>query len=206
MMLILCGKSGSGKDTIASEILKNYPEEAMRMVSHTSRPMRDGERNGREYFFISREKFLEGVHNNRFVEYRSYNTLVNGKPDEWFYGTSKFEKTGDHGLVVAIKDLEGAKVLKNYCEEIGEPCECILVEVPDNVRRERAVLRGSFDQVEWDRRLAADEIDFSEEKKAAVVDKVILNDGSMGDVSTLASFCFYSATHPAEMEDELGIE
>ena len=50
------------------------------------------------------------------------------------------------------------------------------------------------------------DIDFSEEKKSSVVDKVILNDGSMGNVSTLADFCHYSATHPAELEDELGIE
>lgn len=203
MMLVLCGKSGSGKDTIAGEILRKYSEDSKRLVSHTSRPMRDGEENGREYYFISEKKFLEGIKNNNFVEYRSYNTLVEGKPDKWYYGTQKFEKTSDGTLLVAIKDLEGAKVLKDYCEEIGEHCECILVEVPDKIREDRAKLRGSFDQMEWGRRLGADAIDFSEEKKRAVVDKVIQNDGSMGDVSTLADFCHYSATHPAEKESEL---
>ena len=206
MMLILCGKSGSGKDTIAGEILRKYSEDSKRLVSHTSRPMRDGEENGREYYFVPKESFLEGIKASNFIEYRSYNTTVNGVPDEWYYGTQKFEKTNDGTLLVAIKDLEGAKVLKDYCEEIGEHCECILVEVPDKLREDRAKLRGSFDQTEWDRRLKADAIDFSEEKKRSVVDKVILNDGSMGDVSTLADFCHYSAMHPAELEDELGIE
>lgn len=202
MMLILCGKSGSGKDTIATEILKKHPEDTTRLVSYTSRPMRDGETEGREYFFISKEEFLKRIEAGNFVEYRSYSTLVDGKPDEWFYGTGKFERTGDRGLVVAIKDLEGARVLKDYCEEIGEPCECILIEAPDKVREERAKLRGGFDQVEWDRRLKSDEADFSEEKVRGVVDKVVLNDGDLSTVSVLADFCHYSATNSAELEKD----
>ena len=200
MMLILCGKSGSGKDTLATEILKKHPEDTTRLVSYTSRPMRDGEVNGREYVFIRKEEFLKGIEDGSFVEYRSYKTLIEGKPDEWFYGTGKFERTEGRGLVIAIKDLEGSRVLKDYCEEIGEPCECILVETPDKIREERAKLR--FDKTEWDRRLKADEVDFSEEKMAGVVDKVVLNDGSMGPLTILADFCHYSATNPADLEKE----
>lgn len=200
MMLILCGKSGSGKDTVAQCLLQRYPEETMKMVSFTSRPMRDGEINGREYHFISKDKFLKGIENNSFIEHRSYNTLVNGVPDEWYYGTGKFEKTGDQGLVIAIKDLEGAKILKDYCKEIGEYCECILLEVDDKVREERAKLRGSFDQTEWNRRLQADAVDFSIEKQMGVVDKVVQNDGK-NTIETIADFCYYSATHPVDLEE-----
>lgn len=206
MMLILCGKSGSGKDTVAQKILEKYEENVLKLVSDTSRPMREGEVDGREYNFTSKEKFLKGIEDGKFVEYRSYNTLVNGVPDEWYYGTSKFEKTEEGKLVVAIKDLEGAKVLKDYCEEIGEPCECILLEVDDKVREARAKLRGSFDQIEWDRRLKADEVDFSLEKQMAVVDKVVQNDGS-NSIETIADFCYYSATHPIDIDEmeEIGV-
>lgn len=201
MMLILCGKSGSGKDTIAHRVLEKYPESAMRLVSDTSRPMREGELDGREYNFSSKEQFLKGIEDGKFIEYRSYNTLVDGIPDEWYYGTKKFDKVGDDKLLVAIKDLEGARVLKDYCEEIGEYCECVLIEVPDNVREERAKLRGSFNQTEWDRRLEADAIDFAEEKQIGVVDKIVKNDGTH-TLDAIADFCYYAATTPVEELEE----
>lgn len=202
MMLILCGKSGSGKDTIARCILGKYPESAISLVSDTSRPMREGEVDGREYNFSSKKQFLKGIEDGNFIEYRSYNTLVGGVPDEWFYGTKKFEKVGDDNLLVAIKDLKGAKVLKDYCEEIGERCECILVEVPDNVREERAKKRGSFNQTEWDRRLLADAKDFSEEVQAGVVDNVVSNDGSKS-VEEIADACYNLAMLIKEEDNEL---
>lgn len=197
MMLILCGKSGSGKDTIANYILENVQEDVSvrKIVSTTSRPMREGEVEGREYFFTNKENFLKEIENGSFIEYRSYNTLVDGVPDEWYYGTKKFEP-GVNELIIAIKDLEGAKVLKDYCEEIHEPCECILVEVPDSIREERAKKRGSFNQTEWDRRLKADAIDFSKEKQSQVVDRVVLNDGTHS-LDAVAVVCYEFAKNKA---------
>lgn len=187
MMLILCGKSGSGKDAITNHIL-NTQEDVEKIVSTTSRPMREGEVEGREYNFLSKENFLKGIDDGDFIEYRAYNTLVDGIPDEWYYGTKKFEPACDK-VLIAIKDLQGAKVLKDYCEEIGENCECVLIEVPDDIREERAKKRGSFNQIEWDRRLEADALDFSQEKKDAVVDRVVVNDGTHS-LEAVALMCF----------------
>ena len=55
MLIILMGKSGAGKDTIQNEIIDRY--NFNRFVSTTTRPMRKGEVNGREYHFVSVEEF-----------------------------------------------------------------------------------------------------------------------------------------------------
>lgn len=196
MLLILCGKSGSGKDTIAQNILEKYAK-TKKIVSTTTRPMRDGELNGREYDFISKADFLEGIENNLFIEYRAYNTLAGNKPDKWFYGTRKFEKTGSDSLLIAIKDLEGAKVIKKYCEEIKEPCLCIMLKVDDKEREERAKLRGSFDQTEWDRRYQTDKVDFSKEKQVGIVDEVVNNNNGCS-VEKITDICYLSSIRKLE--------
>ena len=87
MLLILIGKSGSGKDAVMRELTANHDFE--RIVSTTTRPMRVGEQEGREYHYISKEQFLEGIEHGDFLEYRSYNTIFNGESDTWYYGSPK---------------------------------------------------------------------------------------------------------------------
>lgn len=180
MLLILCGKSGSGKDTIAQAMCES--EGIQRLVSCTDRPARDGEKNGREYYFYSKEEMAEKISSGQMIEYRSYDTLVDGKPDVWTYGTEKFTRNPDvpaerENIAVAIKDLDGAAAIKNYCESIGEPCMTVLITCPDNIRQKRAEERGSFSLTEWNRRLSADAVDFSEDKVRAVIDYEVANNG-----------------------------
>ena len=169
MLIILCGKSGCGKDTVAAKL------ELPRLISTTSRPMRDGETEGVEYNFISRKEFEKRIEKNQFVEYRAYSTLVSGKKDTWYYGTEKKTIDGDY---VAIKDLEGAKALKNYYGD----AVIVQIIVPNWIREERAKKRGSFDQTEWDRRLKTDDNDFSPEKVMGVVDINVLNNGTVEEL------------------------
>lgn len=177
MLLILCGKSGSGKDTLAEEILRRYPDEWERLVSTTTRPMRDGEVNGREYHFIDKEEFRSLYKEGKMIEFRGYDTNVAGVKDTWYYGTVAFEKPEKN--IVAIKDLEGALKLQQYCDILDLDCATILVEVDDSVREARAKMRGSFDQTEWNRRMKADAIDFSEENVKKSCDFGIKNDRSL---------------------------
>jgi len=67
-MLILSSPSGAGKTTIARKLLDEDPEIAM-SVSVTTRPMRPGEIDGRDYFFVSDAEFEEIVSNNGFFEW-----------------------------------------------------------------------------------------------------------------------------------------
>ena len=173
MLLILCGKSGSGKDTVAGEMVKS--DDVSRLVSSTSRPMRDGETDGVEYNFCSADEMAKKIADGKMIEYRSYKTSVGGKEETWTYGTEKFEPSDN--IRVAIKDLAGAGILKDYCESIREKVYAVLVTCPDEIRQERAKARGSFDQTEWNRRLSADAVDFSEDKVRAVIDYEVTNNG-----------------------------
>jgi guanylate kinase len=55
--LVIVGASGAGKGTIVKHLLKKFPEYFKLSVSWTTRNMREGEQNGREYHFVTHEKF-----------------------------------------------------------------------------------------------------------------------------------------------------
>ena len=173
MITILCGKSASGKDTLLNELVKSGEFESL--ISTTSRPMRDGETDGKEYHFVSREEFEKRLAEGKFIEHRSYNTLVGGNPDTWYYGMEKRDLDPNKNYLV-ILDLEGAKAFQQVYGK--DNTLAVFVEAPDAIRTDRAMSRGSFDESEWERRLADDNIKFSEENVFEVCDTNVLNYGS----------------------------
>ena len=78
-IIALIGEAGSGKDTILQDLLQN--SNFNEIISYTTRPPRDGEINGKNYFFLSPEEFLDKIQEDVMLEY----TVFNG----WFYGTPK---------------------------------------------------------------------------------------------------------------------
>jgi len=173
MYLILCGKSGSGKDTILKRLVKRG---FTPIVSLTSRPIREGETNGVEYNFVSRELFESLIRDKKLIEYRTYDTLVGGEPDTWYYGLEKAAADLEHDYVVVL-DINGAKSFMEYYGR--ENCLCEYIMVSDEERTERAMMRGSFDETEWKRRMEADAKDFSFEQRHGVVDGVVFNMDSL---------------------------
>lgn len=159
MTIIVMGPSASGKDSFVERIIKRSKGKFKRIVSTTSRPMRDGETEGKEYHFISQTDFKRKKASGDFIEYRSYDTCVEGKKDIWYYGTEKFEPNNKE-VRFAIKDPSGAIDVANYCKSIGERFVFILFDCDEKTRTKRAKLRGSFDETEWNRRLEADRKDF----------------------------------------------
>lgn len=154
-IIVLTGESCGGKDTIRKELeLLGYKN----IVSYTSRPMREGEIDGVDYHFVTREEFQRMIDNDEMLEYRSYNTLLNGVSDTWFYGLKK-ETLDERQAYVVILDLEGAKNFYDYYN-YNIQCHIIKLCVPYSIRLIRAENRGSFDITEWQRRFNADEIDF----------------------------------------------
>ena len=69
------GKSCSGKDTIYRRLTERHPELRV-VVPYTTRPIREGEQDGVEYFFVDREKMEEMQAAGRIIELRSYNTVL----------------------------------------------------------------------------------------------------------------------------------
>lgn len=178
-ILILCGKSACGKDSIMKELIANYNYNSI--VSWTSRPMRDGETNGVEYNFCNKQEFETMIKNNELIEYRSYNTKLNGKDDVWYYGIKKTELNQNLQYVV-ILDLNGAMSFVNHYGK--DNCKVIYIHSTDNTRTERAMSRGSFDKTEWDRRMEADKNDFDFCKRSLVVNDVVINENkSLKEIS-----------------------
>jgi guanylate kinase len=106
-LIVLSGPSGVGKTSICRKILNVRPD-IQYSISATSRPMREGEENNREYIFISESEFKNWIENNLFIEY----ARVHGN----LYGTLKknLEDTLSNGYHVLMDiDVQGARVLMN---------------------------------------------------------------------------------------------
>lgn len=170
-LLVICGESAAGKDTIL-KCLKSFGFEDI--VSYTTRPIRDGEQQDKEYHFISKEKFLEMMGDDKFAETRSYNTLFNGIKDTWYYGLAKEDLAVDNKRKLCIVDPLGAKEI---IDKVGEHnCICVYIETEEDIRKERAIKRGSFSEEEWDRRQIDDKTRFTKQFFVNYVDLCINND------------------------------
>ena len=81
-MIILLGKTASGKDTIVNYLVKNLGYK--KLTTYTTRPMRPGEVQNLQYHFISEEDFKEKISHGFFLEYKTYHTEF----DDWYYGSA----------------------------------------------------------------------------------------------------------------------
>ena len=172
----ICGKSSSGKDTVYKRLLADNELGLNQLVTYTTRPIREGEVNGREYFFIDEAEALRLHEEGRIVESRAYNTVFG----IWKYMTVD---DGDMDLAnksyVVIGTLESYVQIRNYFGK--ENVIPVMIEVDDGERLERALKRvrlqpnPKYD--EMCRRFLADSADFSKEKiKSAGIEDVFVND------------------------------
>ena len=172
----ICGKSSSGKDTVYKRLLADENLKLNQLVTYTTRPIREGEVNGREYFFIDEAKALALHEEGKIVESRAYNTVFG----IWKYMTVD---DGDMDLAnksyVVIGTLESYVQIRNYFGK--DKVVPVMIDVDDGERLERALKRerqqASPKYDEMCRRFLADSADFSEEKvKSAGIEKVFVND------------------------------
>ncbi|AFR94779.1 guanylate kinase [Cryptococcus neoformans] len=70
--LVICGPSGTGKSTLLKTLFESQPNTFGFSVSHTTRKPRPGEENGREYHFVTKEEFMEGVGKGEFLEWAEF--------------------------------------------------------------------------------------------------------------------------------------
>lgn len=158
----LLGKSATGKDTLYKEILKRRPK--LRTVTmYTTRPIREGETDGVEYFFTGREELERQLASGKVIESRTYQTIAGS----WTYYTvddGQFDVADDESCLM-IGTLESYEKMCAYFEA-GKMVP-VYIEVPDGIRLLRAVKREENQKKpnyrEVCRRYLADEKDFSEE-------------------------------------------
>ena len=155
------GKCSSGKDTVYKKLKEQYKEFRL-IVPYTTRPIREGEKDGVEYYFVDPEQFRAMKEDGKVIESRSYNT----KCGIWTYFTAD---DGQIDLSAAdyllIGTLVSYQALREYFGE--EAIVPVYLEVEDGLRLARALERERRQEkpkyAEMCRRFLADEEDFSEE-------------------------------------------
>ena len=153
-MILLVGKSCSGKDTIRKELNKlGYNS----IVTYTTRPMRDGEVDGVDYHFVDASRFRAMDLMGRFVETTSYN-VASG--ETWYYGSAIDDLKEDSVMIV---NPDGLKLIKKLTSL--NPIAFYLMADEETIWN-RLRQRGD-DAAEARRRLNADDMDF-----AGIVDDV----------------------------------
>lgn len=172
----ICGKSSTGKDTIYKRIMADEALNLKTIVPYTTRPIREGEQNGREYYFVDDAEAGRLEAEGKVVESRAYNTI---------HGIWKY-MTVDNGDIdlsnndyLIIGTLESYLDCRDYFKE-DNICP-IYIEVDDGIRLERALMRERKQEnpryEELCRRFLADANDFSEEKLAkAGIKESFVND------------------------------
>ena len=134
-LIVISGPSGSGKDSICNEILKNR-KNIQESISMTTRERRDYEVDGKDYYFVSKEEFEEHIKNDDLLEY----AIVHEKD---YYGTPKSNifKILDSGEdVILIIDIQGALQIKEKYKDA-----IFIFILPPSMKelKKRLIKRGS---------------------------------------------------------------
>jgi len=153
-LIILLGFSATGKDTLLKEILTRFPDQVKSAVSYTTRPIRDGETEGIEYYFMTEEEYMAA--RDMVLNERAYDTFQNGTESIWYYGLPYDEVNGDSDSITIV-DFEGSK---SILEKLGcDKVKLIYLTVPEQELYERNIARGD-EQKEFVRRPEDDKIQF----------------------------------------------
>lgn len=135
-LIIFSAPSGAGKTTIVHHLLKKIPNLEF-SISATTRPSRGNEKNGKDYYFISKEEFLHRIAKKQFVEFEEVYTGT-------FYGTlrTEIERIWQKGKTVIFDiDVEGGLHLKR---KYDDQALAIFVQPPSlEVLKERLTARGT---------------------------------------------------------------
>ena len=139
LLLIISSPSGAGKTTLTRRVLQQFPDLTF-SVSHTTRPPRATEVDGKDYHFVDRNRFKEMVGASAFAEWAEVHANL--------YGTSVHElerarAEGRHGLVFDV-DYQGARQIKSKFRE----AICVFILPPSMEELERRLRSRASDDAE----------------------------------------------------------
>ena len=187
MLTIIMGKTCSGKNAVVSELKKRGWSQ---IITYTSRPKRRGEKNGREYWYISEEDFTNKIKGGYFAEWKSYD--VNGKT--WYYGSPVDEILNaslddkNHVIILTPKGVvDVLAILKRHVADYQINIIYLYANHKTILKRLKA-RKDKNDSIE--RRMKADDKDF--ENAVNIANKIIYNNDS-DSVSDVADKIIKSA-------------
>lgn len=158
-IIILMGKSGSGKDTIYTRLIQDNPYQLQTITTCTTRPIRDGEMEGREYYFKTTEQMHQMKQLKQIVELRTYQTMFG----PWHYFTVAQNIDLNVHNYITINTLVGYDQFVSYYGT--ESILPILLQMDNGIRLQRALDREKIQEnpkyEEMCRRFLADAEDFS---------------------------------------------
>ena len=150
-MLILCGASASGKTVTALNLQKRYG--LVKAITTTTRALREGERDGVDYFFISKEEFEKRLKDGKFVE----SSLYNGN----YYGCGK-DQVDDNKVIVL--DPNGLHAF----QALNDPHVITVLLLCDSKKREERMVGRGDKKEKIEERLKNDQFDFALDKVSCV--------------------------------------
>ena len=173
ILVVISGPSGVGKGTVVDVLIKRLPQ-AVLSVSCTTRAPREGEKDGKSYFFISKQTFLKMIDEGGFLEYSNH--------FENYYGTPRFfveQKLSEGRAVILEIDVDGAQRVREQF-----PSALLLMITPPS-REElvrRLKMRGTLDEVLISKRLERADYEMSRSK---FYDYTVINDDLDQTVATI---------------------
>lgn len=164
ILMVLSGFSGAGKGTLVKALLKKYDDYSL-SVSMTTRAPREGERDGVEYFFTTREKFEETIADNGLVEYALYCGNYYGTPRAYV----EEQMAAGKNVILEIEIQGALKIKEKFPDSL-----LVFVTPPDAIELKRRLENRGTESAEAIARRLARAAEESEGIEA--YDYIVVND------------------------------
>jgi len=188
-LLVISGPSGSGKSSLMKEILQEISD-AYFSISSTTRAIREGEIDGVNYHFISKEEFEQDIDEGFFLEW--------AKVHDNYYGTSLkpiLKELHEGKLVICDIDVQGHKIAR---EKFGSIITSVFITTPDQKSlKERLINRGTDSAEVIDKRL---DNAVSEMTRIREYDYLLINDDFKTTLRELFAIAYASRKKMALMD------
>ena len=191
ILFVVSSPSGGGKGTLIQRVLKKIPDLSY-SVSFTTRAPRSGEVNGREYFFVSQEKFEQMAAANEFLEWAN----VHGK----LYGTSSkqvFQEISEGRDIMLEVDVQGAASVRSL---VPDSVSVFILPPSFEILKQRLEARGTDSPEELELRLRNAPVEL---RDYSAFQYMILNDNMDQAAEQLAAIVYAERARLVRQEAEV---